>query len=66
MSGFFLAEFNEEMKVNEGGGLDEEQEDIQVLKIDFDQAWNMMKTGEIRDAKTVILLQHLKLEGLME
>ncbi len=62
----FIAEYNENMKVSEGGGLEEEQEDIKVLQMDFNEAWSMMRTGEIKDAKTIILLQHLKLEGFIE
>lgn len=62
----FIAEYNDEMKVDEGGGLDEENEDIRVLKIDFAEAWKRMQNGEIRDAKTIILLQHLKLQGILE
>lgn len=61
----FIAEYNEKMKVSEGGGLEEEQEDIRVLKMEFSQVWDMMQKGEIRDAKTIILLQHLNLKGIL-
>lgn len=61
----FIAEFDEDMKVIEGGGLDEEKEDIKVLKIEFDKAWNMVKNGEIKDAKTIMLIQHIKLQDFM-
>ena len=54
------------MKVNEGGGADHEQEDIEVLEMPYDKALEMIKTGEIKDAKTVVLLQYLKLEKLLE
>lgn len=62
----FIAEYNENMKVNEGGGLDEEQEDIRVITLDFKDAWRMLQDGEIKDAKTIILLQHLKLQGVLD
>lgn len=62
----FIAEFNENMKVSDGGGLEEEQEDIRVLEVDFSQAWNMIKNGDIKDAKTIILMQYLKLQGLLD
>ncbi len=62
----FIAEFNEEMKENEGGGLEDENEDIRVIIMDFSQAWEMAKNGEIKDAKTIILMQHLKLQHLMD
>jgi nudix-type nucleoside diphosphatase (YffH/AdpP family) len=62
---FFVAEYNKEMKVSEGGGHEGEQENIEVLEIDFDKAMNMLTTGEIRDAKTIMLLQYARLQGLM-
>jgi len=62
---YFVAEYNEEMKVSEGGGLEEEQENIEVLELDFDVAYNMIATGEIRDGKTIILLQYAKLNNLL-
>ena len=62
---FFVAEYEATMKVNEGGGAAHEQENIEVLELPFDQALNMIKTGEIRDGKTIMLLQYAKLEGLI-
>lgn len=62
---FFVAEYTDDMKVSEGGGLESEQEDIEVLEIDFDKAYEMISTGEIRDAKTIMLLQHGKINGLI-
>ena len=55
---FFVAEYTKEQKVHEGGGLDHDQEDIDVLEIPFDQALKMMETGEIKDGKTIMLLQY--------
>ena len=48
---FFAAEYTKDMKVNEGGGIEDEQENIEVLELDFDKAFGMIKTGEIRVAK---------------
>lgn len=62
---FFVAEYEATMKVNEGGGAEHEQENIEVLELPFEQALNMIKTGEIRDGKTIMLLQYAKLEGLI-
>ncbi|MFT3794240.1 GDP-mannose pyrophosphatase NudK [Flavobacterium sp.] len=62
---FFVAEYSKDMKVNEGGGLDHEQENIEVLELGFDQAMQMIETGEIRDAKTIMLLQYAKIHGLL-
>lgn len=62
---FFVAEYEAAMKVNEGGGAEHEHENIEVLELPFDQALNMIKAGEIRDGKTIMLLQYAKLEGLI-
>ena len=61
---FFIAEYSSNMKISEGGGVDE-HENIEVLEIPFDEAWNMIGSGEIKDGKTIMLLQHLKIEGLI-
>lgn len=45
--------------VAEGGGHPEEGEDIEVLHLPLDSALAMLRSGEIRDAKTCFLLQHL-------
>lgn len=61
----FVAEYTKEMKVGGGGGLQEESEDIEVLEIPYSKAWQMIKTGEIKDGKTIMLLQYAELNGLM-
>ena len=61
---FFIAEYHEEMKIGEGGGVAEEQEDIEVLELKFSDALKMIKSGEIKDGKSIILLQHLHLKLL--
>ena len=63
---FFVAEYNEQMKVSDGGGLITEHEDIEVLEIDFQKALKMIKTGEIKDAKTIMLLQYAQINKLLE
>ena len=62
---FFIAEYDKSMKVNDGGGVAEEQEEIEVLELDFQQAMAMIKTREIKDAKTIMLLQYVALHGLL-
>lgn len=62
---FFIAEYSIEMKMNNGGGLEEEGEDIEVLEISFEKALDMIDTGEIKDAKTIMLLQHLRIKNLV-
>ncbi|WP_258101215.1 GDP-mannose pyrophosphatase NudK [Marinoscillum pacificum] len=62
---FFVAEYTKDMKVSDGGGLDEENEHIEVLELDFEEAYNMIASGEIKDGKTIMLLQYAKLNGLI-
>jgi len=62
---FFVAEYSKEMKISEGGGLDTEHENIDILELDFDKALQMITAGEIKDAKTIMLLQYAKINGLL-
>ncbi len=62
---FFIAEYSNTMKVHKGGGIEHEQEDIEVLEISFDDAFKMINSGEIKDGKTIILLQYMKLNGIL-
>jgi nudix-type nucleoside diphosphatase (YffH/AdpP family) len=62
---FFIAEYTPSMKVHAGGGIEHEQEDIEVLEISFDKAYGMIATGEIRDAKTIMLLQYVKINQIL-
>ncbi len=52
----FIGEYDASMKVHDGGGLEHEQEEIEVIEMAFEQAYKMIETGEIKDAKTIILL----------
>ena len=58
---FFIGEYHPNMKVSDGGGLAEEHENIEVLEYSFDQAYQMIASGEIVDAKTIMLLQYAKI-----
>lgn len=62
---FFVAEYAPDQKVNEGGGVDDD-ENIEVLELDFSNAMKMISTGEINDAKTIMLLQYAALNRLVE
>ena len=62
---FFIAEYSNSMKVHEGGGIASEQENIEVLEILLEQAMAMIRSGEIKDAKTIMLLQYVKLQNIM-
>ncbi|MEY4962859.1 MAG: hypothetical protein RLZZ323_178 [Bacteroidota bacterium] len=58
---FFVGEYESDMKVSDGGGLEEEHEHIEVLEYSFDKAYQMIASGEITDAKTIMLLQYAKI-----
>ena len=62
----FVGEYDASMKVNEGGGLELEHEEIEVIEMPFAEAYNKIATGEIKDAKTIILLQYAKINNLVK
>lgn len=62
---FFIAEYSKSMKVTAGGGIAAEQEEIEVLEMHIDKAMELLYNGEIRDGKTIMLLQYLKLENIL-
>lgn len=57
---FFVAEYSKDMQTSTGGGVDE-HEDIDVLELPFSTALEMMNNGEIKDGKTIMLLQYLQI-----
>jgi nudix-type nucleoside diphosphatase (YffH/AdpP family) len=58
---FFVAEYEASMQVGQGGGIESEGEDIEVLELPIDQALAMIADGRIVDAKTIMLLQYAAL-----
>jgi GDP-mannose pyrophosphatase NudK len=60
---FFIAEYSRDMQKSEGGGVD--SEDIEVLELPFEKALKMTESGEIKDGKTIMLLQYLKLHNIL-
>jgi len=61
---FFLAEYTPTDRISDGGGAAAEGEDIEVLEITLDEAVAQVRDGAIVDAKTIMLIQHLRLEML--
>jgi nudix-type nucleoside diphosphatase (YffH/AdpP family) len=55
----YLADYSAADRIGNGGGKDGEDEDIEILEMDLGEAMRLISTGEIADAKTIILLQHL-------
>lgn len=62
---FFIAKYDSTMKVSEGGGVAHEQENIEVLELDFKESLQMIESGVIKDAKTIMLLQYAKIHNLL-
>ena len=58
---FFVAEYEPDMRVSDGGGLASEGEDIEVLELSIQDALAMIADGRIVDAKTIMLLQYAAL-----
>ena len=57
----FAARYTPADRISEGGGALDEGEDIEVLEMPVDDALAAILDGRIIDAKTILLLQHLKL-----
>ncbi len=63
---FFVARYSPSDRIGSGGGDAGEGEDIDVLEMTLDEALALIETGGIVDGKTIMLLQHAKLKGLLE
>ena len=55
---FFTGRYTPANRVSDGGGQADEGEDIEVIELGIDAAMAMIASGEIKDAKTIMLLQH--------
>ena len=62
---FYLAPYRNQMKVDDGGGIAEETENIEVLELDFSETLEWIKEGKIKDAKTIMLLQYAALNEVL-
>ena len=63
---FFIAEYSSAQKVHDGGGIAHEQEDIEVLELPFATALQMITNGDIKDGKTIMLLQYAQINRILE
>ena len=62
---FFTGEYREDMKVNGGGGVEHEGEDIEIVELTFHKVRDMLEKRAFHDAKTIILIQHLWIKGIL-
>lgn len=60
---FFYCDYAHAQKVNHGGGNIEETEDLLVEEYSAEEIRAMLDQGDIKDAKTLILLQYGMLQG---
>jgi GDP-mannose pyrophosphatase NudK len=54
----YVANYKSESSHAKRGGLASEGEDIELVEMDFDEALQKLQSGQIKDAKTLMLLQH--------
>jgi nudix-type nucleoside diphosphatase (YffH/AdpP family) len=58
---FFVAEYDSAERQQHGGGVVEDGEDIETIELELEDAISRIASGEIRDGKTIMLLQYAKL-----
>jgi len=63
---FFVGEHQASDRLNEGGGLAAEGEDLEVIELPLAQALQAVRQGTIVDAKTIMLLQFVALNRTLE
>jgi nudix-type nucleoside diphosphatase (YffH/AdpP family) len=63
---FFVGEYFDNDKVGDGGGVEADGEEIEVLEMTLDEALACVESGAIMDGKTIMLLQYAKLRRLVE
>ena len=59
---YFVAPYVAGDRAGPGGGVAGEGEDIEVVETTLDDALRGIRDGRVRDAKTIVLLQHAALE----
>jgi nudix-type nucleoside diphosphatase (YffH/AdpP family) len=62
---FYLAEYHPLDQTSKGGGIKSEGEDIDVLEVTLDEALRGIETGQIVDGKTIMLIYHVALKGIL-
>jgi GDP-mannose pyrophosphatase NudK len=62
---FFIAAYSDGDRVSKGGGTGADEQ-IEVLEVGFREALEWVAKGRIRDGKTILLLQHAALAGILE
>jgi hypothetical protein len=63
---FFVAEYDAADRLERGGGVASDGEEIETIELPLDEALTMIDLGQIKDTKTIMLLQYAKLKGLLD
>jgi nudix-type nucleoside diphosphatase (YffH/AdpP family) len=63
---FFVGEYQADERVSDGGGVEAEGEDLEVIELPLADALRAVRQGTIVDAKTIILLQFVALNHTLE
>lgn len=63
---FYVGAYDASMRVSDGGGVEHEGEDVEVIEVPFREALMWIERGDIVDGKTIMLLQHLALTEFRE
>ncbi len=58
---YYLAEYRAADLVESGGGVEAEDEHVEVRELPLADLWQMVEQRELRDAKTLTMLQALRL-----
>ncbi|MCG7401754.1 MULTISPECIES: NUDIX domain-containing protein [Caballeronia] len=58
---FYVGDYDSSMRVSDGGGVEEEGEEIETIEVPLQTAMQMIERGEIMDGKTIMLLQYAAL-----
>jgi len=62
----FVGRYTDSDKIDSGGGLENEDEEIEVLEVTFAKALAMIESGDIIDARTIMLLQYAQINKLLD
>ncbi|SAK43176.1 NUDIX domain-containing protein [Caballeronia ptereochthonis] len=60
---FYIGDYDSSMRVSDGGGVEEEGEEIETIEVPLQTALHMIERGEIMDGKTIMLLQRAALKA---
>ncbi|CAI0859921.1 NUDIX domain-containing protein [Serratia grimesii] len=63
---FFVGEYHADSRIGDGGGVEAEGEDLEVLELPLTEALQAIRQGIIVDAKTIMLLQFVALNHTLD